>query len=83
MSLADDVQALDRPTLRLCKTGVWYAGLPERDQDAFTGFLARGGATTDLHRIAIANGCTAAETRFRAHCRKRCSCYVNAEGVAA
>lgn len=77
MSLADDLfedaQQKSKPTP--CKTGVWVAGLPERDREAFETFLGAGGPISNLWRLAVKNGCASAETRFRAHCRRRCSCY--------
>ena len=76
MSLADDVQQFEAtPKHNPCKTGVWLAGLDPRDSDAFADFLKRGGTTADLHKIAIKNGCDAAETQFRRHCNRTCSCF--------
>ncbi|MFE7745390.1 hypothetical protein [Nocardia sp. NPDC057455] len=84
MSLADDLiedaQLKNRPAP--CKTGVWISSLPERDREAFAAYLAHGGPVSDLWRAAVKNGCPAAETRFRVHCRKRCTCYLEAEIAA-
>jgi hypothetical protein len=84
MSFADDVEAYEQQPapVKYCKTGQWVNDLDTRDREAFKRALSRGGPVSDLHRIAINNGCTAAETRFRAHCRRRCSCYINMEVAA-
>jgi hypothetical protein len=78
MSLADDVQAnrLEGRKPNPCKTGIWISELDERDRDAFRAFLEEGGQVAILHRMAVRNGLTAAETQFRRHCRERCSCYL-------
>ncbi len=77
MSLADDLQThYEQQTVaKQCGTGVWFASQSERDANAFAEFLARGGAVSHLHQLAVKNGCPIAETQFRRHCRKRCSCY--------
>ena len=82
MSLADDVQEYQEQDPDPCGTGVWFGGLPERDKNAFETFLAAGGATSVLWRMARKNGCPTAETSFRRHCRQRCSCYTEAEIAA-
>lgn len=86
LSFADDVhEATTAPTPpKLCKTGVWLESISDRDRAAFAAYVADNRPITTLHQIAVQNGCTAAETRFRSHCRQRCSCYINSEiGVAA
>ncbi|MGW5519126.1 hypothetical protein [Nocardia africana] len=84
MSLADDVQAKQQETRKPtpCKTGVWFAGLDERDLAAAKSFLADGGAVSDLCRMAGRNGCEAAETQFRKHIKRTCSCYKGMEMAA-
>lgn len=78
MSVADDLRAYEQQSkpVRLCKTGQWVASLGEQDREVFeqaTRTWRR--PATDLHRIAISNGCEAGETRFRLHLRRRCCCY--------
>lgn len=86
MSFADDVhEATIAPApVKLCKTGAWLASSSDEDRAAFARYLADNRPITTLHQIAVQNGCTAAETRFRSHCRQQCACFRNAEiGVAA
>lgn len=84
MSLADDVQARlqARRKPNPCKTGIWLTSLAERDRAAFTAFLDDGGPVSHLHRMALKNGCEAAETQFRKHCAKTCSCAIDMESAA-
>ncbi|WP_238840664.1 hypothetical protein [Prescottella equi] len=79
MSLADDLR--NTPTKRAipCKTGLWFAEQSEEDRQAALDFLDDGNPASVLHRHAVRNGCTAAETTFRAHCRRRCSCYIGGD----
>ncbi|MFF4026994.1 hypothetical protein ACFYY5_29515 [Nocardia elegans] len=84
MSLADDVQAAQQEGRKPnpCKTGLFFSSLDERDRNAATAFLEDGGAVSDLWRMCVKNGCEAAETQFRRHCRGRCSCNRGLEIVA-
>lgn len=77
MSFADDVRELQRrgPEPKLCKVGVWSAGLDDAGRIAFAQYLASGGEVAHLWRMAVRHGCDAAETRFRVHCRRECCCY--------
>lgn len=77
MSLADDMREAERQanSKQPCKTGVWLESLDDRDRAAITDFLAAGKPVSHLHGLAVRNGCPSAETRFRQHFRKRCSCY--------
>lgn len=75
MSFADDLAELTAREPVLCKTGAWIAGRDEEDRAAIEAHLARGGSVSHLWRAAVRNGCDAAETRFRTHCRQLCSCY--------
>lgn len=78
MSLADDMHEAEATAnqRQLCKTGSWLATLDTRDRDAFGAFLAAGKPLAHLHLLAIRNGLTAGETRFRKHCRGQCGCGV-------
>ena len=84
MSLADDVHAAQQDSRKPipCKTGIFFAALDERDQTAARDFLMAGGPVSDLWRMCVRNGCEAAETQFRRHCRGSCSCSRGLESAA-
>ncbi|WP_306365319.1 hypothetical protein [Nocardia sp. CC227C] len=77
MSLAEDLihAEQDDNAARPCKTALWLQTLSSEDRAAFDAYVGAGKPIAILHRAAIRNGCPAAETRFRLHCRHRCSCY--------
>ncbi len=84
MSLADELDSI-RQRKRgpvACTTGVWLAGLDERDRAAFERYVAEGGQLRTLHHTAVRNNCDASETQFRVHCKKRCTCYIGLEVAA-
>jgi hypothetical protein len=84
LSLADDVHAAQQETRKPnpCKTGLFFQSVDERDRTAARAFLEDGGAVSDLWRMCVKNGCEAAETQFRKHCRGMCSCARGLESVA-
>lgn len=75
MSFAHDLAALTSHELVRCKTGLWVDSLDTSDRAVFDAHLANGGSVSHAWRAAVRNGCDAAETRFRVHCRRECCCY--------
>ncbi|MBF6326577.1 hypothetical protein IU451_29195 [Nocardia cyriacigeorgica] len=84
MSLADALREFEQQSTapKPCKTGIWVASLDDESATAFHEFLARGGKISHLHRMAVKWGCDAAETRFRAHCKRDCACYPTVKAAA-
>jgi hypothetical protein len=84
MSLADDVQELRHNARRAapCKTGIWLAGLDERDRHAFMDYVADRKPLAALWKMALKNDCEAGLTQFKAHCNQACSCHRIMENAA-
>ncbi|MDH6282816.1 hypothetical protein M2280_004053 [Prescottella agglutinans] len=79
MGLVDDIRNASVKRVIPCKTGVWFSEQPEEVRQAAEKYLADGLPASELHRNCVRYGCPASETTFRAHCHRRCSCYIGGD----